>query len=340
MKSSSTHQVSFANTDLSIKIDCGDTLLGGILRAGIGVPYECNAGGCGSCKYKLVQGIVADDLEDTAGLRVSDKRKNKHLACISRPQSDCVVDFKLDPQYTPKNIPGKTPATLHSFEKLTHDLWEFRFDSVGPAHFLPGQYAKISLPDVHGPRSYSMSNVANDEGKWLFQIKKVVGGAASEVLFKDSLKNLNITIDAPYSIAHLKSESQRQAICIAGGSGLAPMVSILHGITQLEHVKPDPILYYGARNCRDVVDKSYFNTISGFRPDDQYIPVVSEPAQSDNWAGATGMVHDFLKTQLEDAVCDYEYYLAGPPPMVDAVRRHLVLERGVPVEQLHYDRFF
>ena len=167
-----------------------------------------------------------------------------------------------------------------------------------------------------------------------------MGGAASEVLFKDSLKNLNITIDAPYSIAHLKSDSQRQAICIAGGSGLAPMVSILHGITQLEHVKPDPILYYGARNCRDVVDKGYFNTISGFRPDEQYIPVVSEPAQSDNWGGATGMVHDFLKTQLEDAVCDYEYYLAGPPPMVDAVRRHLVLERGVPVEQLHYDRFF
>jgi len=325
---------------LTVNVDHGDTLLGGILRAGVGVPYECNAGGCGSCKYTLLEGVVADDLEDSAGLRASDKRKNKHLACISRPQSDCTIDLKLDSEYTPKNVPQQTDAVLHSIEKLTHDLWEFRFDSTGPAHFLPGQYAKLTLPGVEGPRSYSMSNVANEDRRWLFQIKRVTGGAASEVLFGDSLADLNVTIDAPYSIAHLQSDSARPAICVAGGSGLAPMVSILRGIAQLEDAKPNPVLYYGARNTRDVVDKNYFKTIRGFSPDDQYIPIVSEPEQSDKWSGATGLVHDFLKTCLSEGAHDYEYYLAGPPPMVDTVRRHLVLDRGVPVEQLHYDRFF
>ena len=340
MKNPSSYRVVIAGTDLDINIKDGDTFLGGILRAGVGVPYECNAGGCGSCKYTLLDGVVADDLEDSAGLRASDKRKNKHLACISRPQSDCTIDLKPDPEYTPKNVPQTTDAALHSIEKLTHDLWEFRFDSTGPADFLPGQYAKLSLPGVNGPRSYSMSNVANEDGRWLFQIKRVEGGAASEVLFGDSLADLSITIDAPYSIAHLQSDSVRPAICVAGGSGLAPMVSILHGIAQLEDAQPNPILYYGARNTRDVVDKSYFKTIYGFSPDDQYIPVVSEPEQSDQWSGATGLIHDFLKTRLQEVAHDYEYYMAGPPPMVDAVRRLLILDRGVPVEQLHYDRFF
>lgn len=323
-----------------VHVDRGDTLLGAILRARVGMPYECNAGGCGSCKYTLLEGTVASDLEDSAGLRASDRRKKKHLACISRPLSDCTIDLKIDPEYTPKITPQKTDAALHSIERLTHDLWEFRFDSTGSARFLPGQYAKLSVPGVNGPRSYSMSNVANEEGRWRFQIKRVEGGAASEVLFGRSLADLNVTIDAPYSIAHLRSDSARPTICIAGGSGLAPMVSILHGITQLESANADPVLYYGARTSRDVVDKNYFRTIRGFSPDDQYIPIVSEPEQGDKWSGATGLVHDFLKTCLGEGAHDYEYYLAGPPPMVDAVRRHLVLDRRVPVEQLHYDRFF
>ena len=340
MKHSTAYQVAIANSELTVKVDHGDTLLSGILRAGVGVPYECNAGGCGSCKYTLLEGEVADDFEESAGLRASDKRKHKHLACVSRPQSDCKIDLKLDVEYTPKNPPQKTEAVLHSIEKLTHDLWEFRFDSTEPAHFLPGQYAKLSLPGVGGPRSYSMSNVANDEGRWLFQIKRVVGGGASEVLFGNAMPALNITIDAPYSIAHLQPDSSRPIICVAGGSGLAPMVSILRGIAQRDDTAANPILYYGARSSRDVVDKGYFKTICGFNPDEQYIPVVSEPESSEKWSGATGLVHDCLKTQLQEGAQGYEYYMAGPPAMVDAVRRHLVLDRAVPVEQLHYDRFF
>ena len=69
MKHPTAHRVAISNSELVIRVDHGDTLLGGILRAGVGVPYECNAGGCGSCKYTLLDGSVADDLEETAGLR-------------------------------------------------------------------------------------------------------------------------------------------------------------------------------------------------------------------------------------------------------------------------------
>ena len=183
-----------------------------------------------------------------------------------------------------------------------------------------------------------MCNIANDAGRWAFLIKRVEGGSASSVLFDDALKEIQVTIDAPYSIAHLKTDSHRPIICIAGGSGLAPMVSILHGVSEIDGNRHKPILYYGARTIDDVICKEYLDTIPGFSSDQQYIPIVSE--SEPQWMGATGMVHEYLQQNLDDNCKDHEYYIAGPPPMVDAVRRHLILDRGIPVEQLHYDRFY
>ena len=333
-------KVAIENSHLTFDVEPGDTILGGLLRAGIGAPYECNAGGCGSCKYSLVTGEVIDDFDDCSGLKRSDKRKNRHLACISRPTTDCTIGIKIDPLYQPKTTPKKVDGSLHSIRKLTHDLWEFRFRSSEQAKFLPGQYAKVTIPGIKGPRSYSMSNTANTDGEWSFQVKKMPGGAASEILFSQENPNLSVTIDAPYSIAHLQTDSERPVICVGGGSGLAPMVSILHGLGQRGLPETAPILYYGARSSIDVVDKKFFQTIPHFSPDDQYVPIVSEPNQGCNWSGGTGLMHEFLRENLDDEACESEFYLAGPPLMVDAVRRHLVLDRGVPVEQLHYDRFY
>ena len=111
--------------------------------------------------------------------------------------------------------------------------------------------------------------------------------------------DLQVTIDGPYSTAYLRSDSVRPIICIGGGSGLAPMVSILRGISQRKSDKTKPVLYYGARQEKDVVDQEYLATIPGFNPENQYIPIVSEPEESDTWAGATGLVHEFLKSHLK-----------------------------------------
>lgn len=336
----SLYQVSIEGTGLVFDINENDTVLSGILRAGTGIPYECNAGGCGSCKYTLIEGEVVDDLNESPGLRASDRRRNKHLACISHPRSHCKIQIKPDSDYVPKHPPQQIQATLQSIEKLTRDLWEFRFDTSQAAHFLPGQYAKVSIPGVTGPRSYSMCNTANDTGQWAFQIKRVEGGSASSVLFADALKEIRVTIDAPYSIAHLKTDSPRPIICIAGGSGLAPMISILQGVSEIHGYTHKPVLFYGAQTVDDLVSREYLDTIPGFGSDQQYIPIISNSKSGLDWKGATGLVHEYLAETLSDNCKDFDYYIAGPPPMVDAVRRHLILDRGIPVEQLHYDRFY
>lgn len=335
-----SHSVTIQGTDLTVDIDTSDTLLSGLLRKGIGIPYECNAGGCGSCKYTLIEGEVSDDLHESPGLKNSDRRKNKHLACISHLKSDCVIQVKQDKDYRPKNFPAIRKAHLISRRPITHDLWEFEFQTESPAVFLPGQYAKVFISGVNGPRSYSMSNIENDDGGWQFLIKKTPGGAASEVLFEKDLKEISVDLDAPYSIAHLDAEHKSQVVCIAGGSGLAPMISILLGIYCNNLTSLNPTLYYGARTEQDVIPLDYFSLIPGFNPETQYFPIVSEPEPGSNWSGATGFVHEHLSNAIRPEIDDQEIFIAGPPPMVEAVRRHLVLDLGVSITQLHYDRFF
>lgn len=331
-------RVTVADSDVVFPSNGGDTILSSMLRAGIGVAYECNAGGCGSCKFTLVDGHVSDDLEESPGLRASDRWKNKHLACVCRVQSDCTISVKLDNAYTPAIPPHRVVASFVSRAPLTHDLWEFQFKSREPAAFRPGQYAKLHIPGVSGPRSYSMANIANDEGFWSFQIKKVPGGEATTNLFEGDLAGKSVEIDAPYSIAHLDADSSKSIVCIAGGSGLAPMVSILRGVAELRGQAGQPVLFYGARSNNDVIDPAYFSSIPGFDPETQYIPVISEP--NEDTSGPTGFIHEYLASALPDDFGNTDFYIAGPPPMVDAVRRHLVLDRKVPVEHLHYDRFF
>ncbi|MZR29640.1 2Fe-2S iron-sulfur cluster-binding protein [Sneathiella litorea] len=333
-----TFRVSIANSDLSFETNSKDTILGSLLRSGIGAPYECNSGGCGSCKFKLIEGSIREDYETCPGLRPSDRRKNKHLACTCRAESDCVIELQLDSSYAPKIRPSIKALKFISRTPLTHDLWTFRFQSEEPANFLSGQYSRMHIPGVSGARSYSMSNTPNDAGIWEFQIKRVPSGKATAVLFESNLAELSITIDAPYSVAHLDANSPRSIICIAGGSGLAPMVSILRGVAELQDRADQPILYYGARSQRDVVDPDYFLSVPGFDPGTQYIPIVSEP--SADCVGPSGFVHEYLAQALPDDCSQMDFYIAGPPPMVEAVRRHLILDRKIPVDQLHYDRFF
>ena len=317
-----------------------DTVLEALLRAGCGIPYECSAGGCGSCKVTLLDGELGEILDNPPGLKDRDRRKGKRLACVSRPRSDCRISVQFDSAYEPKIRPSRQIAHFVSRTFLTPDLAEFRFQSESSADFLPGQYARLAIPGVSGTRSYSMSNTANAEGLWEFQIKRVPGGSASEVLFADPPADLTVSIDAPYSIAYLPENQMKSIVCIAGGSGLAPMISILRGLAERGAPRPRASLYYGARRISDVVDPNYLAGIPGFNPAAQYIPVVSDSNEFGRWEGAKGLLHDHLAEALSEACTDFDYYIAGPPPMVDAVRRLLVLEKKVPVQRLHYDRFY
>jgi toluene monooxygenase electron transfer component len=316
----------------------GESVLAAALRSGLGFPYECSAGGCGSCKFQLVSGDLECPRPDAPGLRGREWEKGKRLACQCSPVTDCEIKVNLQDQYVPVFAPSAFDAEIVEVLKLTHDLWEFRLKSPAPAQFLPGQYALVTLPRAGSTRVYSMCNLANPEGRWHFQIKRVPNGVLTSALFDTCQVGDKLRLDGPYGTACLKPSAQRDIICIAGGSGLAPMVSVANGAAIAPSLSDQAVhLFYGGRQPRDIVDPATVGLHSRI----QFVPVVSDTAEPvTTWTGATGFVHETVEKFIGAEADRFEYYLAGPPPMVEAARRLLILGKSVPVDQIHYDRFF
>ncbi|MFM2111897.1 MAG: hypothetical protein RLZZ271_557 [Pseudomonadota bacterium] len=317
----------------------GDTLLRAALRAGLGMSYECNSGGCGSCKFELLEGQIESLWDSAPGLTERDQRKGKHLACQCRAVGDLRIKASFATEYVPLKRPQRLRARLIGQHDLTHDIREFRFAAPGAADFLAGQYAMLDLPGVTGSRAYSMSNIGNAQGEWHFQIRRVSKGQGTACLFEQLKPGDEIGLDGPYGIAHLRAEAPRDIVCVGGGSGLAPMISIARGAAAAGMLGKQRLhFFYGARTPRDVCGQALLLELGDAAKHIEYIPVVSEPTP--DWNGKTGFVHQALSHVLSQPLNTCEFYFAGPPPMTQALQEMLMVEHRVPFQQIHFDRFF
>jgi len=340
--SDSHFMVHIAGSEQRYACEPGDTLLRAGLRAGIGLSYECNAGSCGTCKIDLVSGELDDPYPQAPGIKQRDRDRGRRLACQSVPRGDCTIKTRIAELYVPKHQPRRMAARLESLRDITHDIREFSFATDAPAHFLAGQYAMLSLPGAPTPRAYSMSNTSNDDGLWQFMIRRTPTGGVSNALF-DLPPGTDVELDGPFGLAYLREDSERDIVCIAGGSGIAPMVSILDAAAEHEHVRHlGAWLFYGGRGPKDVPAISKVLKSHHIENRLEWHPVVSVPALAEgtDWNGEFGFVHELLPRKLPRPLPDYEYYFAGPPPMIEATIRLLVAENKVPQSQLHFDRFF
>ena len=320
-----------------------DTVLRGALRAGVGFPYECNSGGCGSCKFEIIEGNVENLWPDAPGLTERDRRKGYLLACQCRAVTNLRIKVRTAPEYVPVITPKPIQAKFVSVHEITHDIREFRFVSDAGANFLPGQYAMLAIPGVSNPRAYSMSNLGNEGGEWHFQIRHVANGAATNKLFHHLQVGGEIEIDGPYGLAYLRTDVVRDIVCVAGGSGLAPMVSIARGAAQLGLLKTRQLhFFYGGRTPRDICGEAFLRDLPGYGERIHFYPVVSLPGDNSDahWTGETGFVHDLVRRVFEDSLSNFEFYFAGPPPMTQTLQEMLMIGYKVPFEQIHFDRFF
>lgn len=322
-------RISLAGTSQEFSCGADEVLVRAALRAGIGLPYECNMGGCGACKLQLVSGEVETVWPDATGLNDRDRRRQQILGCQSRPKSDCAIALRSPPgDRVPENErPHRQAVRLQSRRLLSPGLLQLEFLGDGPATFRPGQYAMLQLPGIVGPRAYSMANASNAEGRWTFIIRKVDSGAASPYLFDSLQPGDSLTLDGPYGKAYWR-QTPRPVVCIAGGSGLAPMLAVAAAARQSQPVS----FFFGVRGVADVAAVADLSGIA-------VTSVVSDP--NGEWRGATGFVHQAVAAAIPaEAAAAYDYYLAGPALMIEAVQKMLILDRRVPVEQLYFDRFF
>jgi toluene monooxygenase electron transfer component len=300
--------------DTAAQFDCADndTVLRSGLRAFVGMPYECNVGSCGTCKMEIIEGQVEALWEQAPGLNERDKKRGRVLACQSRPKSDCTVRLRPGDEYKPMVRPHRFEASLIATADITHDIREFRFRAAKPAEFLPGQYALMTLPAIAGLRAYSMS----------------IGE--------------KIKFDGPYGLAYLRTQSARDVVCIAGGSGLSPVISIARGMAKDKNLGMRKLhFFYGGRGPQDVCGEDLLRQLPGFGERTFYYPVISMPEldTEKKWRGKVGFAHELVAQTLGASLPDFEYYFAGPPPMVQAVQT-MLMQHKVPLAQIHFDRFF
>jgi len=317
-----------------------DSILRAGLGAGLGLPYECNSGGCGSCKFELLDGEVEDLWPEAPGLSPRDRAKGRRLACQCRAVTDLRIKIRTGDEFRPLVRPRRMRATLTSRRQLTHDISEFTFKSAEPARFLPGQYAMLRLANGTCVRAYSMSNLENDDGVWQFWIRRCAQGSFTPPLF-DLLEASVVEIDGPYGLAHLRPAGTRDVVCIAGGSGMSPMLSIVRGAAADPAYAGRRIhFFFGARTPADLCGQDEIAALAQTGARVTYLAAVSNPDSTDGWDGPTGYIHEVVRQALGDSLSAHECYLGGPPAMVEAVTRMLMLDCRVPPQQVHFDRFF
>jgi len=325
-------------SDITFPCAEDDTILRAALRAGLGLPYGCNVGVCGNCRFQLLDGEVRHGQEDLPGLSARDRESGRWLGCQARAVGDVKIKVPQRDAFKSKFLPTRTVGTFIGAEDITHDIREFHFRLKRPVPFQAGQFALIQNPQDGETRAYSMANVSVTGHEWHFAIRRVPGGRMTSYLFGAMQPGSAVNLDGPYGLAYLREDSPRDILCLAGGSGLGPMVSITRAAAGSERLKERAVHFlYGGRTAHDICGKNILQCMPGFGTRIHYHCSVSEA--SPDWVGRAGLVHEVAREMFGEQLRSFEIYFAGPPAMADAVMKMAMTSR-VPVAQLHFDKFY
>lgn len=320
----------------AVKFDVvrGKTILEGALQGGIDFPHDCKVGTCGKCQYKLVSGKISELSSSAMGLRGDLYQSGYRLACQSIPK--CNLDIEVDTPLGRTAGLEECGAVIRSQVMLAHDVIELTIVPEKSIVFQPGQYADIENQELCLVRSYSFSNPPKENGELSFHVRHVPDGQFSGWLFGGDRTGMPLRVRGPYGQFHLH-EVGEVMVCVAGGTGLAPIKCILESMTVPQRQR-DVFLFFGARQQRDLYCLEKIEALRKvWGGKFEFIPVLSEESADSDWAGRRGLVTEHLYEFLEGLSC--EAYLCGPPPMVDAVEVELI-KAGVPASSIYSDRFY
>ncbi|HTS53371.1 MAG TPA: 2Fe-2S iron-sulfur cluster-binding protein [Burkholderiales bacterium] len=341
-----TWTITVAGDPQSVPAEDGETVLDALLRHGVGFAYSCQAGNCGTCKCEYVAGDIFDLEYSEHALSVAERSRGIILACRSQVWSDVQIRRLSAEEFVmhPSRVMQCRVAELGF---ATHDVLRLRLavESGGPYTFSAGQFAKLQFafaPDT--PRDYSMAN-RPDDPLLEFHIRCIAGGVSGQIPSCLSRGDL-VRVCGPFGTSYLREQHPGPIIAIAGGTGLAPIRSILATVLDKNMRRPFH-LYFGARSERDVYAEAELRAWQAQHPDvTVHIVLSDEPGLQcapDRQHSAArlrryGLVTDAVRADFPDFQ-GFQAYLAGPPAMVDAATE-LLCAGGVPARDIHADAFY
>jgi len=325
----------------------GEKILLAGLASGVELPYECGTGTCGTCKARRASGHTTTQWPEAPGQRYL-KTEAELLMCQSVAHDDCVLDVGAPLKEASTPAPRALDGVVRGTRRLTHDVLAFDVDLEQPLDFVAGQFALLTVPGIAGARAYSMVNFERRAERLSFVVKKKPGGVVSERLFADGIDGVRLGVFAPLGHATFAPDLQRHLLCVAGGSGIAGMMSILSLACQDGHFGGwDGHVFFGVRTARDGFFLDELEALRARGRDrlavtvalsDEDVPA-SLSAAYPAFTFARGMVHAVAGEHMKGRFAEVRAYVAGPPPMVDASLRLLLREARLPPADIRYDKF-
>src|SRR5207247_2449733 len=336
-------QVNARNRGFDFEALPGEKVLYAGLRAGIDLPYECATGTCGTCKATLMSGRVRDGWPEAPGKKFVKPAANEFLMCQCAAEEALTLEVSkfVYPVETGACVPQKAVGTLRKPRMLTHDVMGFALEFDEPCEFDAGQFVLLAPEGVAGYRGYSMCNFARGGRSLDFVVKRKPDGGFSEWLFGGPRDGARLETFGPLGKATFDPALGKNLLLIAGGSGIAGMMSILARAQEARYFERHRgWLFFGVRTMRDAF---FLDELSRFSNVDITVALSEEVAPAETpWPKLrfeTGLVHEVAKRAMAGKYQDVRAYVAGPPPAVDAAIRVLLLEAKLTTDNIRYDKY-
>ena len=321
-----TFQITIQPNGYQFPIEENETILVAALKHGYTLPYSCREGACGVCKGKVTEGRVDHGNYLGSALTGMDKAAGMTLFCCATPESD--VTIKCFSAGKAGDIPVRIlPCRVYRMARLADDVMVLQLElPMGERlRFMAGQHIAILTKDQK-QRNFSLANAPHEDGFLELHIRRIEGGVFTRHVFDEMKERDILRIKGPLGEFRLREDSDKPIIFVADGTGFAPLRAMIEHALHIGLQRP-MYLYWGGRRAGDLymLDEAQRWEERGVR----FTPVLSDVLPDDRWTGRNGAVHQAVLDDFGD-LSGHEVYACGTPGMVNAARRDLAAQRGLP----------
>ncbi|RMX08015.1 CDP-6-deoxy-delta-3,4-glucoseen reductase [Corticibacter populi] len=335
-----SYNVTVLPSSRSFQTQPDEFILAAAIRQGIGLPYGCKDGACGSCKCRMERGEVQMLPYAAKALSEQERQQGYILTCRAKPFTDVVIESRqvTDERAFPIR---KMPVRVRQLVPLGPDVMQvlLQLPATETFRYHAGQYVEFLLKDG-SRRAYSMAvapHVQAESPGLELHIRHHPGGQFTEHVFTNMKEKEILRIEGPFGSFYLREDSGKPIILLASGTGFAPIKAMLEHVRHKRIMRPIAF-YWGGRRPADLYMNDWVLEQVRSLPNLHYVPVVSNALPEDDWQGRTGFVHQAVLDDFDD-LSGHEVYACGAPIVVDSARTAYTESRSLPEDAFYADAF-
>ena len=319
--------------------EADEALLAAAIRNGIGLPYGCKDGACGSCKCKKLEGTIVQGTHQLKALSAEEASQGFILTCCATALTDVVIESRNVTDESAFPI-KKMPTRVASLARASHDVMVLRLQlpAADVFKYHAGQYVEFMLAGG-ARRAYSMANAPHtqlDTPQVELHVRHMPGGKFTDHVFSAMKEKEILRVEGPFGSFYLREDSTKPMVLLASGTGFAPIKAIIEHM-QFKAITRPAVLYWGGRRPADLYMHDWVLAKVAEMPNLSYVPVISDALAEDAWTGRTGFVHNAVLQDLPD-LSTHQVYACGAPIVVDSAQA-AYLQAGLPKDEFFADSF-